>query len=217
MLGVCERCTAGRFPQARSNGSRLSQACRGRLAQLGMIGDVPVAKTAAVADGGVAPVVERNLDSFCRGRHARLVGMLGLYVGQRELGEDLAQEAMVRLCQHWHRLPTDADAERWLNRVAFNLAKSAIRSRSTRRRIHDRFDHTMVGRPAAPESADVLAVRAAVAGLPELPRRALILRYYADLPVAEVAELMHCPAGTVKTYTHQAIAALRRSGLGVDE
>lgn len=159
----------------------------------------------------------RDLELFCRKRHARLVGMLGLYVGDRELGEDLAQEALVRLCQHWDRLPTDEDADRWLSRVAFNLAKSAMRTRSTRQGIQDRLGRDLVREPVAVETADAVAVRRAVSQLPDKPRRALILRYFADLSVAEVAAVLECPTATVKTHTRQAILALRRAGLGVIE
>jgi RNA polymerase sigma-70 factor (ECF subfamily) len=44
-----------------------------------------------------------------------------------------------------------------------------------------------------------------------------VLRYYADLPVAEVALLMECPENTVKTHTRRAIESLRGAGLATDE
>ena len=53
-----------------------------------------------------------------------------------------------------------------------------------------------------------------------LPRRAravVVLRFYADLSVRDVAELMGCAEGTVKSLTSQAIDGLRRAGLAVDE
>ena len=56
-------------------------------------------------------------------------------------------------------------------------------------------------------------MRDAVAALPERQRRALVLRYFSDLPVVEVATMMGCPEGTVKTLTARAIAALRGAGL----
>lgn len=161
--------------------------------------------------------VLRDLDSFCRHEHGRLVGMLGLYLGDRHQAEDLAQEALARACRHWPELEGMEHPERWLTRVAFNLAKSSFRSRSARRRITERFGTSMASSPAPPDATDALAVRAAVAQLPERQRRALILRYFADLPVAEVATLMNCPPGTVKTLTYQGIASLRRSGLEVTD
>jgi len=160
----------------------------------------------------------QTLAATCESQYPRLVGMLGLYCGDRELAEDLAQEALARLCRHWPRLPTPDDAERWVTRVALNLAKSSFRSRATRRRIIERYGPSMARSHAtAGVTAEALAVRAAVAALPERERRVLILRYFADLPVADVATLMRCPDGTVKTLTAQGIARLRSAGLEVTD
>jgi RNA polymerase sigma factor (sigma-70 family) len=61
----------------------------------------------------------------------------------------------------------------------------------------------------APDAADRLAVRAAVASLPPRQRAVLVLRYFDDLSVADAAAALDCAEGTVKSLTHQAIAALR--------
>lgn len=161
--------------------------------------------------------VVRDVDGFCRAQHSRLVGMLGLYCGDGDLAEDLAQEALARLVRWWDRLPSDADAERWLTRVAFNLAKSSFRARATRRRVVATFGHTLV-RSADPTDHDsVFAVRAAVAALPERERRVVILRYFSDLSVADTAAALECPEGTVKSLTHAALARLRGAGLEVTD
>jgi RNA polymerase sigma-70 factor (ECF subfamily) len=141
--------------------------------------------------------------------------MLGLYCGDGDLAEDLAQDALARLVSAWERLPSDDDAARWLTRVAFNLAKSSFRARATRRRVLESFGHTLVQSADASDQASVFAVRAAVAGLPERERRVVILRYFADLSVAEVAEVIGRPEGTVKSLTHAALTRLRRAGLEV--
>ena len=144
--------------------------------------------------------------------------MLGLYCGDRDLAEELVQEALARLCVHWSRLPSEADAARWLTRVSFNLAKSSFRTRAARRRIMERFGGSLVPDVAGhDEGTSALAVRAAVAGLPERQRRVIVLRYFCDLPVADVAELMGCPEGTVKSLTSGAVAGLRRAGLEVTD
>lgn len=169
------------------------------------------------ADGDVVVMEggsDAALNAFCRREHPRLVGMIGLYCGDRDLAEDIAQEALIRLCRHWAKLPTEADASRWLTRVAFNLAKSSFRTRATRRRIMDRYGGSL-SRDEVPdgETSTTMAVRAAVAKLPDRQRRVIVLRYFCDLSVREVALLMACPTGTVKSLTSLAVHALRRSGL----
>ncbi|MDQ3106334.1 MAG: sigma-70 family RNA polymerase sigma factor [Actinomycetota bacterium] len=139
--------------------------------------------------------------------------MLGLYCGDGDLADELAQEALVRLCRHWDQLPSEADAARWVNRVAFNLAKSTFRTRAVRKRVTERYGPTLAPSEGTHDRDTSLAVRTAVARLPERQRRVIILRYFCDLPVRDVADRMGCPEGTVKSLTSQAIVALRASGL----
>lgn len=149
-----------------------------------------------------------DLERFCRDQHARLVRWLTLHVGDQGVAEELAQDAIARVCQHWGRVGAMANPRAWLNRVAVNLATSWFRRRAAERRAQSR--HGPMDPAVAPvDAADVLAVRAAIVRLPERQRTALVLRHFEDLPVAEVAEVMGCAAGTVKALTHQAIATLQ--------
>jgi RNA polymerase sigma-70 factor (sigma-E family) len=164
-----------------------------------------------VADTEIDP----TLAEICHREHPRLVGLLALYVGDRPAAEDLAQETFVRLHQHWPRVRTMDAPGAWLTTVGMNLARSWWR----RHFAHQRAQRRLASQPAAAsaaEPADVLAVRAAVAALPERQRAALVLRYYAGLSIAETARLLHCAEGTVKSRTHNAIAALRDQ-LAIDE
>jgi RNA polymerase sigma factor (sigma-70 family) len=162
-------------------------------------------------------VAADDLDDLCRRQYPRVLGMLGLYCGDRDLAEELTQEALARLCRQWPKLPSAQDAERWLTRVAFNLAKSTFRSRAARRRVTEHYGRDMALSSRHDEPATALAVRAAVAELPERQRRVLILRYFCDLPVGEVALRMRCAEGTVKSLTAHAIAQLRLVGLEVTD
>ena len=65
-------------------------------------------------------------------------------------------------------------------------------------------------------ASDVM-IRVAVRSLPRREREALVLRYFADFSVREVAASMRCPEGTVKTLTRRGIERLRRSGLVEDD
>ena len=92
-------------------------------------------------------------------------------------------------------------------RVAVNLARSRRRRQQAEQRALARVG--AVAGALAADVADSVAVRDAVAALPERMRAALVLRYFADLPVAEVAEILECAPGTVKSLTSQAIDRLR--------
>jgi RNA polymerase sigma-70 factor (ECF subfamily) len=160
-----------------------------------------------------------GLSEFCRGEYARLVGSLSVYCGDHHLAEDLAQETLARACTHWETVRELESPGGWAHRVAINLANSWFRSRTARRRIDERLHarrSDTIDEPD-PDTASTVAVRRAIAALPEKQRRAVVLRYYADFSVKEVAELMGCPEGTVKRLTADAIRGLRSSGLAVTE
>lgn len=186
--------------------------------RLHLLGDscvpLPMTVVANVRDEEVtelAPVLGRP-DEFCRALHARLVGSLCLYLGDAGLAEELAQDAFVRVIERWPSVSTMAAPEAWTYRVAFNLANSRLRRRMAEHRAHQR---DRVGPVAAcdVDVAEVVAVRAAIADLPPRQRRAVILRFYGDLSIDQVAAAMGCRPGTVKAHLHQAMTSLRAAGL----
>jgi RNA polymerase sigma factor (sigma-70 family) len=157
-------------------------------------------------------MLDADLDTFCVEEWPRLVGALSLYTGDAEVAQELAQETIARVCYRWDQIRNLEAPGAWAHRVAMNLANShfrrAKRGRALERRAanvttaHDEFD-----------LATALSIRAEVARLPRRQRGALVLRYYGDLPVRTVAEILRCPENTVKTLTARAIAQLRNRGL----
>jgi RNA polymerase sigma factor (sigma-70 family) len=168
---------------------------------------------------GAAVKEPEDVSVFCHREWPRLVGSLSLFTGDADLAQELAQETLARVCRDWRKVSSLDAPGAWAHRVALNLARSHFRHRAVARR-HDR---RLAAAPPfdEPDSATVIAVRVAVARLPPRQRTALVLRYFADLSVAETAETMRCPEGTVKTLTRQAILALRSTGLigdaGIEE
>lgn len=165
---------------------------------------------------GETGVASEALVDFCRRTHPVLVGAVGLYLGDGVEAEDIAQETLLRVCRRWSEVRQCDSPEAWAMRVAFNLARSRLRRLGAGRRALRRLSPSREAAAAA-DAASTIAVRAAVRGLPDRERRAVVLRYFADLPVSEVATLLGCPEGTVKTLTRRAVLALRRAGLEVDD
>ena len=152
--------------------------------------------------------------AFCARHHRRLVGLLSLQVGDRFVAEELAQDVLLKVCEHWPRIE---DPTAWANRVAVNVANSWWRRRAAERRAADRRRGQQVTEP--PEDlADAFAVRRAVAALPRRQRTAIVYRYYAGFSIAQTAAAMSCAPGTVRALTHQALRTLReRAALGPSE
>lgn len=125
----------------------------------------------------------------------RVAGYCAGLVRSAQLGDDLAQEAFVRLYARWGR-PDDPIA--YVYRIGHNLAADHHR-RAARERRQVLID--------APSPADY-GLLDAVQRLPGRLRDVTLLHYYADLPVERVAKVVNRPLGTVKRQLHEARESL---------
>jgi RNA polymerase sigma-70 factor, ECF subfamily len=125
---------------------------------------------------------------------------LTLALGDDALAEEAAAEAFVRAFARWEQVRSMASPLGWVYRVALNDARSRFRRRTVERRAAQRrVALAQVAPPADPDTALWAAVRA----LPDRSRVAVALRYVADLPEADIAELMGVTRGTVaSTLSH---------------
>jgi RNA polymerase sigma factor (sigma-70 family) len=157
--------------------------------------------------------VDDDLSVFCQAEHRRLVGVLSLYCRDRHVAEELAQDTIVRIIGDWGRVRRLDSPSAWAHRVAINLANSHLRRRLAERRALRRLSYRPGVEHHDLDTSTAVAVRAAVAGLPRRERAVVVLRFFADFSVREVADLLGMPEGTVKTLTARALAELRAAGL----
>jgi len=135
----------------------------------------------------------------------RRVGFL--LTGDWDQAEELAQEAMARTFAAWSRV-------RGYDRPAAYARKVLVnRHRSLLRRAVVEARHALTSRPQhwhEPDfGGDDLVLWQALQRLPARQRMAIVLRYYLDLPEADVARLLGVPVGTVKSLVHRGLARLR--------
>jgi RNA polymerase sigma-70 factor (ECF subfamily) len=135
----------------------------------------------------------------------RLVG------GDRQRAEDLVQETLVRAWQHPDALdPAKGSVRAWLFTTCRNLAIDAWRRRSVR--VGEVFTDAPPERPAVDETERVVeswVVAEALSRLSQQHREVLVECYYRGRSVAEVAEQLGIPAGTVKSRTYYALRSLK--------
>lgn len=151
---------------------------------------------------------ERMHDAF-ELHYSGLVRLGFLLTGSQETAEDLVQESFVR---SRFALPTLAPEKirSYLRQVVVNQWRNRKRRLALERRPHvDAVDP-----PLPLEERDVLWH--AVKRLPPRQRACLVLRYYEDLSEPQVADVLRCSVGTVKSQTRRAIGRLRRE-LAVDD
>ena len=139
--------------------------------------------------------------------YRRLVVQLYGVVGDRAEAEDVVQEAFVRAVAAGQRFTATTNPEAWLRTTAINLHRSRWRKLRNFSRIKERM--------AAPEDIpgldDRLDVIDALRSLPVEQREVVALHHLADLPVAEIAQELGLPAGTVKSRLSRGREALAQA------
>lgn len=157
----------------------------------------------------VADPIPEEAAAFFAAEYDRLVGGLGLYVGDRFLAEELAQEALLRACHRWETVSRLDSPGGWTWRVAVNLANSRFRRRRAERRARERLAEQSDRAYRDADVAEREAVRRAVAALPRRQKTALVMRYFLDLSAEETAVRMDTSNDAVRSLTKRAVAALR--------
>ncbi|MCF2533026.1 sigma-70 family RNA polymerase sigma factor [Yinghuangia soli] len=133
-----------------------------------------------------------------------------LLCGDDEAADDLVQEAMVRALSR--RVPDDLrELERYVRRVLLNIVVDDARRAVRWRRLLPRIALRGEARDRSGEVVDRVSLEEALAVLPMRQRACVVLHYYEDLPVAEVADLLGCTPGTVKSQLHDARKTLART------
>lgn len=141
-----------------------------------------------------------DFDDFYAAHYADLTVQVHAYFGDRHEAQDVVQEAFCRALARWRQVSGYDDPAAWVRRVAWNLATSRWRRLRTMRAFHSRQHSEPVVDGPGPER---LALIEALATLPAAQRRAMVLRYLADLPIAEIADRERVPEGTVRSWLHR--------------
>lgn len=145
------------------------------------------------------------------------------YLGSREEAEDVTQEVLLKLWQHFEDLDFES-IPRWLNRVTRNASYDRLRRFRVQRRFvtADSFEpgetpiseRTSAPQPTPGEEAEQSDFRrrlkSALAEVAEPYRSVLILRELQDLKYKEIADSLELPINTVKTHVHRGRKLLRQ-------
>lgn len=154
-----------------------------------------------VAPGGLADLYARLAPGAVR--------LAFLMTGDRWVAEDIAQDAFVRVAGRLHHLRDPRAFEAYLRRAVVNLAKNHYRRRAVERAflLRSHAPEAMAG----PEGRLIerYTVIAALGKLTQRQRAAIVLRFYEDLPEDDVAQILRCRAGTVRSLVTRGVQTLR--------
>ncbi len=159
----------------------------------------------ASRDERITALFEENYRELCR--------LAALLLRDPHGAEEVVQEAFLKTFAGWRRIRHPERAQFYLRAGVVNLCRTRLRRRTT----EDRGNRTTWAGDEARspgmepgQHAERLVVLAAVQALPERQREAVILRYYLDLSEAEMASVLGCAPGTVKSQLSKARANLAR-------
>src|SRR3990170_6198522 len=167
---------------------------------------------ASLPAGWSASEVEVLIERLFRQEASNLVRLARFFVDDRDAAEDLVQEAFIRLARSVGRVRDEGRIPAYLRSIILNLA------RDHNRRGLVSFRHRLPADPQGVSLEDQVAVaddqRRVLEALRDLPRRqrdCLVLRYYQELGVGEIAVTLGLSVNSVKTHLQRGLRALEES------
>ncbi len=143
---------------------------------------------------------DRSFEELFREQYPSVLRDAMFILGDREQAKEVTSEAFTRMFARWARVSRYDKPGAWVRRVAIRLAER----RQTQASRHTAPGEKAATGPDAHQSDARHDVRDAVRRLAPQQRAAVMLHYFDDLPLADVARVLGCREGTVKAHLHQA-------------
>jgi RNA polymerase sigma-70 factor (ECF subfamily) len=143
-------------------------------------------------------------------------------LGNEQRAADALQDVWIRAFRGIRKLKDPGSLRPWLYRITYGIAIDRIRHDSSRARAEEiHFEQFQETADVTFDDEDVAAVHRALDELDLRHREVLVLHFLEDFPVAEIAAVVGCPEGTVKSRIYHAKKAmkelLRRGGYGTEK
>jgi RNA polymerase sigma factor (sigma-70 family) len=166
------------------------------------------ATAAAVAHRAEAGSESLSFDDFYRSEHRQVLGLAFVLTGNQWVAEDTAQDAFTAAFRNWRSIVAYDSPGAWVRRVTCNRAASVLRRRVREAKALMR----LAGRTQTSIELDEgdEAFWHAVRRLPPRQAQAVALYYLEDYSVREIAEVLDCSEGSVKTHLSRAREAVAR-------
>ena len=152
---------------------------------------------------------EERLSSLFDEHYLSLRGLAFVMLGDRAQAEEVVMEAFVKAFTGWNRFRSLEYPHAYLRQIVVNHCRSKFRREQVEKRVNVLLHSST---PETSESdADLrMDIWDSVRRLPERQRACVVLRYAEDLPEAEIAEILDCSVGTVKSQLFKARAKMEQ-------
>jgi RNA polymerase sigma-70 factor (ECF subfamily) len=165
---------------------------------------------------GIQHACAEDLDRLVERHHAPLLGFLyRITGGDRFLAEDLVQDTFLRMMSRIDTYRYPRPFKPWLYAIAVNLARDYFKQAELRH-TDSTPPHFEVPVTATPETEfveteETQRVAAAMNRLPLFQREAILLRYFQELSLVEMAQVLQVPVGTVKSRLSLGLKSLKEN------
>lgn len=153
-----------------------------------------------------------TFDQYAADRIDRLLRFATALTCDPHLAQDVVQEVLLRVQHRWARIGPMPARDLYVRRMIINEYLSWRRRKAAKTVAATHTTLDALGTPTADPAtgyAERDAMRTQIARLPRKQRAALVLRYYSDRSDAEIAELLGCSTGTVRSHISRALSTLR--------
>jgi RNA polymerase sigma-70 factor, ECF subfamily len=181
---------------------------RGMYAKEALLGGESARTTPVVRSAG-ARAIDADFVTALEAELAMAYRLAGYLMSDSAEAADTVQEASVRAWRAWPKLRERERFHSWFSQILVNVCRTRLGQRSRRRADDlDKVDVETSDPFRASLARDV--VGRALPALSNELRMVVVLRYWGDMSLAEIAERLNIPLGTVKSRLHAALQTLRR-------
>jgi RNA polymerase sigma-70 factor (sigma-E family) len=157
----------------------------------------------------VDQIAASRFEEYVQARQAALFRSALLLTGHRQDAEDLLQTALTKLASRWHTVREESPDAYVRTTMYHQWISWWRRHRHGREYALEVVPEVSSYSDLASDSALKLALAEVLRQLTPRQRAVVVLRYYEDLPEAEVARILGCSVGTVRSQAHRTLARLR--------
>ena len=180
----------------------------------GTLATAPLALRSPAGRGDAVDRADREaFEALVETRSTGLLRTAYLLTGDWGTAEDLLQTALAKTWFHWSSIRDHGAAEAYVRKVMSRTSATWWRRKWHGERPTEALPEVVSGDDVFHDADRRELLRQALAALPPKQRAIVVLRFYEDLSEVQVAELLGCSLGTVKSTTSRALARLRTSGL----
>jgi RNA polymerase sigma-70 factor (sigma-E family) len=148
---------------------------------------------------------DREVEALFNKHYMPMCRLAFVILGDSYLAEETVMDSLLKTFSGWRRIRDPERAEFYLKRAVVNQCRSKIRRKMVEKRASALMDRSGAISTWDPEHSETRrVVWEAVRKLPERQRACVVLRYYEDLPENEIAEVLDCSVGTVKSQLFKA-------------